>query len=115
MGKDRKERPPGGVRRLRMRARILFETLNLIKRQTAEFEAEAIRLKKLGCELEERIQAAELHDRWPEVEEFDAFNKVVSDECQRILRRLAAKSQGAEVKVVVVRVPVIVLPKPSEN
>lgn len=115
MDRDRKRRPSGGIRLLQLRARILLDTLSLVERQIAEFEAEAIRLKKLGCELVKRIRAAELHDQWPAVEEFYAFNKVVSDECQRILKRLAAKAQGAEVKVVVVRVPVIVRPEPSMN
>jgi hypothetical protein len=115
MDKDRKRRPPGGVRLLQVRARILLDTLSLVERQIAEFEAEAIRLKRLGRALAARIRAAELHDQWPAVEEFNAFNEVIDAECRRILRRLAAKAQGAEVKVVAVRVPVLVRPEPSAN
>ena len=115
MQKDRKGEPPGGVRLLQLRARMLLDTLGLVERQIAEFEAEAIRLKRLGRELAARIRAAEVHDRWPAVEEFNAFNEVLDAECQRILRRLAAKAQGAEVRVVVVRVPVPVRPEPSRN
>ena len=115
MDKDKKRRPPGGVRLLQLWARVLLDTLSLVERQIAEFEAEAICLKRLGRELAARIRAGELHDQWPAVEEFNAFNKVVDAECRRILRRLAAKAQGAEVKVVVVRMPVFVRPEPSRN
>jgi hypothetical protein len=97
-----------------MRARILLDTLGLVERQIAEFEAEASRLKKLGRELVEWIRAAERHGQWPAVDEFNAFSEVVDAECQRILRRLATKAQGAEVKVVV-RAPVFVRPAPSRN
>ena len=45
MDKDRKRRPPGGVRLLQLRARVLLDTLSLVERQIAEFEAEAIRLR----------------------------------------------------------------------
>jgi hypothetical protein len=115
MDKDRKRRPPGGARLLQMRARILLDTLSLVERQIAEFDAEAIRLKRLGRALAATIRAADLHDQWPTAEEFNAFNKVVDAECQRILRRLAAKAPGAEVKVVAIRVPVFVRPEPSTN
>ncbi len=115
MDKDRKQKPPGGVRLLQLRARLLLDTLGLVERQIAEFEAEAIRLKGLGRALAAMIRAAERHDQWPAAEEFNAFNEVLDAECRRILRRLAAKAQGAEVRVVVVRVPVFVRPEPSRN
>ncbi|HEY7326624.1 MAG TPA: hypothetical protein VH592_03220 [Gemmataceae bacterium] len=116
MGKDRKEGPLGGVRlRYQATERILLRTLNEVERRLAGLEVEAIRLKLLGRELAQRARADELHDEWPAVEEFFAFNRIVCDECQRVQRRLEADAQDAGVKVVVIRVPVIVRPEPSTN
>lgn len=116
MDKDRKEGPLGGVRlRYQATESILLRTLNAVERRVAELEAEAIRLRQLGRELAERARAGELHDEWPAVEEFYAYNRVVCDECQRVQGRLGVDALVARVKVVVVRVPVIVRPEPSTN
>ncbi len=92
----------------------LLETLSAIERRVAELEAEASRLKKLRGELEARARDDERHNERPWSHEFFKLNFIVRRECSRILRRLR-EAQVAEVKVVVVRVPVIVRPEPSMN
>ncbi|MBX6313155.1 MAG: hypothetical protein IRY99_09615 [Isosphaeraceae bacterium] len=48
--------------------------------------------------------------------EFLAFNTAARKECLRILRHLAAETPGNEnCKVLVIKVPVYVHPKPSRN
>jgi hypothetical protein len=108
----RKRRPPGLCFETET---AILDTLGVIDNRVRELEKEARRLRSLRLELDEKAQEYERCEPGMDARQFFEFTKAARRECLRILRHLAAETPGENCRVLVIKVPVYVQPKPSRN
>jgi hypothetical protein len=115
MDNDRRRRRRGDGLRQRSEAAIR-NTLEMIESRVRELEAEARHLGDLRCVLAAISRYYEEGEPGSRTHEFLDLNLTIRRECLRILKHLAAEGQPPVVpRVVVVKIPVFIQPKPSAN
>jgi hypothetical protein len=114
MDNDRRPRWPGVGLYHRSQAAIT-DTLRVIESRVRELEAEARHLRSLQGELADTTRDYQRGEPGTWHHEFLALNLAVRRECLRILNQLAAEVPPPEPRVVVVKIPVFIKPKPSAN